>query len=421
MPRYSLLLLAFQLSAGETALDRYVKAPDSAYAYQAVGKIPGNGYTAEVIELTSQAWLAPGQVNRTVWKHWLTVVKPDKIAHATGFLYISGGSNRDAAPQRVDPFLAQLATLTNSVTAELRMVPNQPLSFDGETAQRYEDSLIAYAWAKYLNGADERWLPRLPMTKAAVRAMDTITALSLGVAKFVVMGGSKRGWTTWTTAAADSRVVGIVPAVIDLLNIVPSFNHHWRVYGFWSPAIKDYLDNDIMKWAGTPRYRELMKVVEPYEYRDRLTMPKYIVNAAGDEFFLPDSSQFYWNDLKGEKLLRYVPNAKHSLAGSDARETMGAFYSMVLNNKPRPKFDWKFEKNGSITIKVTDKPTEVKLWQATNPEKRDFFLDVIGKAYKSTVLTETKPGVYPFESPKLGSKAGPGPTSTPEAVSTKGR
>jgi len=66
---------------------------------------------------------------------------------------------------------------------------------------------------------------RLPMTKSAVRAMDTVTAF-LGSSRevtsggrFVVAGGSKRGWTTWTTAAVDKRVVGIIPIVIDVLNI----------------------------------------------------------------------------------------------------------------------------------------------------------------------------------------------------------
>ena len=52
----------------------------------------------------------------------------------------------------------------------------------------------------------------------------------------------------------------------------------------------------------------LLKIEDPYEYRDRLTMPKYLVNATGDQFFLPDSSQFYFDELKGEKYLRYVPN-----------------------------------------------------------------------------------------------------------------
>ncbi|MDX1983892.1 MAG: PhoPQ-activated pathogenicity-related family protein [Bryobacteraceae bacterium] len=451
-----LILFAMTASGAETALDRYVKAPDAAYKYEIVKTIPGSGFTAQVVELTSQSWLSEKEVNRTVWKHWLTIIKPDTVKHTTGFLYIGGGSNRDPAPQRPDAFMAQLAVMTNSVTAELRMVPNQPLSFDGEPAQRYEDSLIAYGWNKFLKGEDERWLARLPMTKSAVRAMDTMAAVAK-VEKFVVMGGSKRGWTTWTTGAVDSRVVAIVPAVIDLLNIVPSFEHHWQVYGFWSPAIKDYLENDIMRWSGTPRYQEMMKVVEPFAYRDRLTMPKYVVNAAGDEFFLPDSSQYYWNELKGEKLLRYVPNTKHSLAGSDARETVSAFYSMVLNNQPRPRYRFKFEKNGAIRVETPDAPAEVKLWQATNPEARDFRLDKIGKAYQSSALAAVKPGVYVasvpkpvkgwtaffieltypspvksplkvtsgirvwpeltcFAAPKLGSASGPGPSSNPAPV-----
>lgn len=457
-----MFLLAATLPAAETALDRYVKTPDPAYKYEVVRTIPGDGYTAQVIELTSQSWRSESEVNRTLWKHWLTIIEPRQIDHSTGFLYITGGNNRDQAPTRPDPFLVQMAVETSSVTAELRMVPNQPLSFEGESTQRYEDSLIAYAWGKFLKGGDDQWLPRLPMTKSAVRAMDTITAVNPAITKFVVMGGSKRGWTTWTTAAVDPRVTAIVPAVIDLLNIEPSFEHHWRVYGFWSPAIKDYLDNDIMKWSGTPRYRELMKIVEPYEYRDRLTMPKYLVNAAGDEFFLPDSSQFYWNDLKGEKLLRYVPNTKHSLAGSDARETMIAFYSMILAGKPRPRYRFKFEKNGAIRVETQDAPAEVKLWQATNPEARDFRLDKIGRAYKDTPLAAKKrgvylaavpkpakgytaffieltypsaskhplkvtsgvrvwPEVYPYAAPRLGGPSGPGPTSRPDAVPSGGK
>ena len=103
-----------------------------------------------------------------------------------------------------------------------------------------------------------------------------------------------------------------------------------------------------MDWAGTPRYRELMKEVEPYSYRDRLTMPKFLINAAGDQFFLPDSSQFYFDDLHGEKYLRYVPNTDHSLKNSDARESLIAFYDAFLRNQARPKFSWKFEKDGTI-------------------------------------------------------------------------
>src|SRR5205085_12018185 len=163
---------------------------------------------------------------------------------------------------------------------------------------RNEDDFIAYTWNKFLRAGDDKWPARLPMTKSAVRAMDAVTAFASSaagggnkVSRFVVSGASKRGWTTWTAAAVDTRVVAIVPAVIDLLNVEPSFIHHFRAYGAYSDAVKDYVEQGIMDWIGTPRFRALMKIEEPYEYRDRLKMPKLLLNASGDQFFLPDSSQ----------------------------------------------------------------------------------------------------------------------------------
>ncbi|MFN7918506.1 MAG: PhoPQ-activated protein PqaA family protein [Bryobacteraceae bacterium] len=73
-----------------------------------------------------------------------------------------------------------------------------------------------------------------------------------------------------------------------------------------------------MDWLGTKQMKNLMKIEEPFQYRDRLTMPKYMVNSAGDQFFIPDSSQFYFDKLKGERYLRYIPNTDHSLRNSDA-------------------------------------------------------------------------------------------------------
>jgi PhoPQ-activated pathogenicity-related protein len=184
----------------------------------------------------------------------------------------------------------------------------------------------------------------------------------------------------------DSRVVAAVPMVIDLLNEVKSFEHHFQAYGYYSEAVKPYQDMKLMEVSQTPEYQALMKIDDPYYYRDRFTMPKLMINSTGDQYFLPDSSQFYFDALPGEKYLRYVPNTKHNLNG-DARESLLAFYDAVLRGQPRPKFSWKFEKNGEIRVTVEDAPTEVKLWQATNPEKRDFRLDTIGPAFQSSVVT----------------------------------
>ena len=82
------------------------------------------------------------------------------------------------------------------------------------------------------------------MTKACVRAMDTITEfltspsspqeiqdLQASPSQFLVAGASKRAWVTWTTAAVDPRVMAIVPVVMDNLNSQENLHHHFRAYG----------------------------------------------------------------------------------------------------------------------------------------------------------------------------------------------
>ncbi len=386
-----------------TALDRYVAAPDPSFAWKVVRDLPAEGATATLLEMTSQRWLTEREVERPLWTHWLTVVRPARVTSDVAFLYITGGSLDRDAPAAPPAWLVETARDTGTVTAELRLVPNQPFVFmdDPTRTGRSEDDFIAYTWNKFLRTGDERWPARLPMTKSAVRAMDAVTAFTGSAAggghaakRFVVSGASKRGWTTWTTAAVDARVVAIAPVVIDMLNLERSFEHHFEVYGGWSDAVQDYVDQGIMNWLGTPQFRALMKIVEPYEYRQRLTLPKFIMSAAGDQFFLPDSSQFYFGDLEGEKHLRYVPNASHSLDKTDALESVEAFYAAIVKGTPRPRINWSFDADGSIRVVAKDRPSKVVLWQATNPDARNFRQDVLGNAYTSRLLTPAGPNTW---------------------------
>ena len=89
-----------------------------------------------------------------------------------------------------------------------------------------------------------------------------------------------------------------------------------------------------------------------------------------------------------------MPNAKHNLEGSDARESLAGVLQSVLDGTPRPKFSWKKQADGSLVVTVKDKPAHVNLWQATNPKARDFRVDTIGKAYTSTSLEPQADGTY---------------------------
>src|SRR5690349_7300180 len=87
-----LALVALPLAAAETALDRYVKKPDPTYKYELVRTMPGQGYTTYIIDLTSQTWRTAAEVDHPVWKHWLTIVRPDQVSGNIGYLFITGGS-----------------------------------------------------------------------------------------------------------------------------------------------------------------------------------------------------------------------------------------------------------------------------------------------------------------------------------------
>ena len=108
---------------GQTALDRYIAAPDPSYKYEVINKTTGNGYTTFVVDMTSQTWRSKSEVDRNVWRHWMLIVKPNDVKNTKSLLYITGGNNNSSAPKDVDPQLAQIAVATKSVITELRWFP----------------------------------------------------------------------------------------------------------------------------------------------------------------------------------------------------------------------------------------------------------------------------------------------------------
>ena len=383
-----------------TALDRYVAAPDASYRYTLASTSTYQGITAYQIDMVSQTWLTAAEVNRPEWHHWVTIYKPDTVQTASALLFIDGGSNSDTAPGP-DLLMMYAALNAGAIVVDLGQVPNEPLTFAGESKSRTEDAIIAYSWDRYLRTGDERWPARLPMTKAAVRAMDTVTDFlgklaggPVKVKNFVVAGASKRGWSTWSVAQVDPRVVAIAPLVIDTLNVPQTFESHWRAYGFWSSAVQDYVSAGIMNWFGTPQMDSLMEIEDPYQYRARLALPSYQIASTGDQFFLPDSPRYYFSDLPGEKYLRFTPNTDHSLGSLDVVANLVTWFGAVTQNYPRPRFYWRADRAaGTLTVRTVDTPSQVTLWQASNPKARDFRLETIGPAWTSTPLNGSN-GIY---------------------------
>jgi PhoPQ-activated pathogenicity-related protein len=424
-------------AAGQTALDTYVATPDSSFdwVYDDNNTIYGTGYTAYVLDMTSQTWRTASEVDYPVWQHWMQVIVPDGAPSDTAVLFIDGGSRRALPPTAADSDAVSLAMSMNAITVHLPTVPNQALEFSNDGVFRKEDEIISYTYNEHLNGGDDTWPLLLPMVKSAVGAMDAtqeFTTLEFGptqgVNDFVVMGASKRGWTTWLTGAYDAylapedrRVKAIMPWVIDVLNIDEQMAHHKvayegvteNMYGGYSVEVHDYVDMNVMDRLSTIEGQALLKIVDPYEYRDRYAdIPKYMVNGTGDEFFVPDSAQFYFDDLPGDKYMRYVPNVGHGAAG-EAMDSITAFYEAVTEGGDLPEFSWTLEDGGrAIRVMVASlgdaDGVEVKLWQASNPESRDFrWYDGTGPHWSDTVLDELGIGEYlgGVEFPETGATA----------------
>ena len=391
----------------KTLLIDYVNSHDPSFRYDMVDTIIGDGWKEYKIRMVSGSWLDKNDFddNSNEWWHWISVIVPDNLEKSTSMMVIGSGSTQDFSLERygnkkTNSQYLKAALTTKSIISEINNVPFQPINFSGDNKLgRYEDDLIAYSWRQFLEGGakDSEWLPRFPMTRAVVRAMDVVQDISNEinntVDSFFVTGASKRGWVAWTTAIADDRVMGIAPVVIDLLNLYPSFQHHWKVYGEWSPAIDDYVKEDIMNWTESKEYEKLIEITDPYSYRFSLNMPKYIINASSDEFFVTDSWQFYWDDLVGEKHLQYLPNAGHGLYGTYVTDDLINFYSKAINQKRLPYYEWSIDQNIINLIIEPSANYKIKKWSINNSE-RDFRIYKVGEAWTSEDIDKNKNGKY---------------------------
>ena len=43
--------------------------------------------------------------------------------------------------------------------------------------------------------------------------------------------------------------------------------------------------------------QDMFDIIDSYEYREQLLMPKLVITAANDEFFLPTDSRYWWADM----------------------------------------------------------------------------------------------------------------------------
>jgi PhoPQ-activated pathogenicity-related protein len=365
------LLATPAVAAPPPALDEYVRRDDGKFQWTPVANEKTEAGTMHVLKLTSQVWQG------ITWTHQLQVYEPADVVYRDAvLLFVTGGSSTSKISREDAERGFALARLCGGRVAVLPQVPNQPL-LGGKT----EDELIAETFVRYLETRDANWPLLFPMVKSAVRAMDAVQQWGKKegheVKRFVVTGGSKRGWTTWLTGATDRRVVAIAPMVIDTLNMKAQRAHSLEVWGKFSEQIGDYTGRGLTEKYDDPVGKVLWEMVDPYSYRDRLTLPKLLINGTNDRYWTLDALNVYWDDLKGPKWVCYLPNAGHGLEVNRdyATHGIGAFFRHTISKRPMPELSWEHSDgpDGALRLTVTSNPgpKSAKLWVAT-AETRDF-------------------------------------------------
>lgn len=343
----------------------YVSAPDDAFKWSKVSETPIGETGASIsLSMTSQVWQG------IEWTHRIAVVKPKVLRHPELCTLVITGGNPVGTELAL---LTMVADALGMPLAVLGDIPNQPL-FGGMR----EDAIIAYTFAKYLETGDATWPLLFPMTKAAVRAMDALQALSeqewgKKIEGFVVTGASKRGWTTWFTGEVDKRVKAIAPMVYDNLNLPAQMKHHIAQWGAYSEQIEDYTRRGLPDLLGSEQGRQLSAIVDPYTYRDRATMPKYIITGTNDPYWPVDAASDYFADLPEPRYILRVPNSGHGL---DDRmrvlQGLSAFAAAIAGERPLPEFAWATDPCATglqTSVKAETPVNEVLVWRATSDTK----------------------------------------------------
>jgi PhoPQ-activated pathogenicity-related protein len=377
----ALVLLIAALGAQAPArasgeLSAYVAAPDASYGWREItsGRLGTTEYS--VLMLTSQTW------HGIVWKHQLIMMRPAKLKAAStqAFLFIHGGRwNPDfedgefKMPKEARVF-THLADTLGAPIAILRQVPFQPM-FD-----RREDALIAYTFDNYLKTGEEDWPLLMPMVKSAVRGMDTVQEFAqkqwqIPVERFMVAGASKRGWTTWLTAAVDPRVTSIAPIVIDMLNFKEQIGLQRASFGELSTEVQDYVNINLPARIDSDLGRKLMDMVDPYSYRDQLLQPKLILLGTNDPYWPLDALKLYWGGLSEPKRVLYIPNQGHGIKDYERLTgALSALHRYSGRGDLLPRLSWTFTPTATglnLNIVADRAPRRVTAWTADSAT-RDF-------------------------------------------------
>ncbi len=403
-----MLFAAFSHADNRTTLAGYATAQDSDFSYSLIQTNYSILYTTYIFEFTSQSW-HEDDVEPEQWEHWLVVVEPRLIGKYTEYLpffslvqhgtalvqIVRGNAEHDDRPSGASQTAVERALEHRCIVAEIQGIPIGPVAFEDEEDDdwwedinpfnddeegREEDALLAKTFDLALESGDMTWPALAPMVKGVIQGMDVIEQFFLKrswglkpIDSFVLTGHSKRGWTVWLTAALDSRVAAIAPLSYDSLDIRSQYAAQETYWDSLGETFEAYQEFDLFERMQSENGIRLVENVDPYYYRDQITVPTLILVGTGDGYSTVDAAGIYLEELQADTYLHYEPNKGHDIrAAAGAQKAIDAFFASILKGERLPALSWTFGEEGTFTMSPDTAPQRVVLWSAANPAARDF-------------------------------------------------
>lgn len=400
----------------------YAKEVDRNYNYRLHSTSKGAGYNAYFLELVSQSW-HPEKTLPPLWRHWLTLVVPDRRTKDSALLILTKGLSSPEKPMSEIPLLlVSIAISTNSIVAILEGFPLDPTGVY-ETPSKKVDlkEIDFFIWSlkQYFDTNDPTWIPFLPLVKSVVGGINATQEFILKdlkseipVKEFVLYADTPL-FTCWLVPAVDERVIalaGINNFTYNIETLIKTF----LMNEIPLPTFFEEIDNEgLLQLFETKEGEKLLSIIDPYYYRQFLKIPKLVVSYNGFSFSNFSSlaetvisempEPIHWVLTPHLSLTReplFLSQTLTMLSSKlavppkiyDFRDTLHVFYHRIINRKEFPHFLWNITDEGKCSAKISEEVVEARAWFCVQDSKNSLLLNP--SEWQVELMTEIAEGTY---------------------------
>ncbi|MGC8845491.1 MAG: protein kinase domain-containing protein [Candidatus Hydrogenedens sp.] len=410
-------------------LSNFIKEYDNNYKFEVIEEKQGNGYKAYILDFTSQSW-HPEKTAPPVWRHWLTVIVPQQRVKDVGMLILTNGfSTLETPMSEIPPYFISLAVSSKSVVSVLEGFPRDNVGIYKTPTQivHLEPAEFAsWSFKQYFETHETSWIVFCPLVKSIVRAMDAVQELLLKnlrseiPLKEFVLCSETPFFVSWLVPPVDNRVIGLVSINTTGFHLEQQIKRMFMDEVELPKFFAEIDDAGLFPLLETEDGENLLKIIDPYYYREVLKIPKLIIsmnnNQWQDMIFLSEqvlseipepvnwlvcpqlqlSREYAF--LPQQTFYNFTTSSNTNLRVYDFKDTIQVFYQRLLGQKNMPIFQWDFSAKGDCYIRVSEEIIECRLWYCSS-DRRGTLLQSQNKNWKYKILSESAEGIYRFTIP----------------------